>query len=91
MEEMEHRIYDEVYRCPGESDDVEERIDGLQIYYNHVSSYFSTIENIKHFEQEMQKYPDELKELIPHHRDLVDKLGLNLQLFDVDGNRIAEK
>lgn len=91
MEEMDYRIFDEVYRGPGESDNDEQRIEGLQIYYDHVRGYFSIIEDMKRYEQEMQEYCDELEPLIPRHRDLTDKLGLNLQLFDTDGNRLTEK
>lgn len=91
MEEMNYRIFDELYRCPGESDDDEQRIESIQIYYDQVKGYLSTIEDMKRFEEEMQENPDELKDLIPRHRDLADKLGLNLQLFDAGGKRLTDK
>ena len=91
MEEMEYRIFDEIYRVPCESDDDEQRIEGLQIYYDHVLGYYFTIETMKRFERELREYRDDLNSLDAPHRAMTDKLGLNLQLFDADGNRLEKK
>lgn len=85
MEALDYRIFAEIYRCPGEPIDFYQRIEELQMHYDLLCGYFSTIYGLKRNADCLCVDDADTSELASSLQEITDSLGVDLALFDDDG------
>jgi len=87
MENLDYKIFDDIYRGPGELIDFEERIISVQRYYSGPREYFHLTAALKNAEESLCVDNEAAQDLLPMLSEISDSLGLDLSLFDDTGNR----